>query len=172
MNEIRERVRRLVAAMPKMTTTQYVDESCSLIADLLAELERMAKDTKELRAHIQDLHECHTQTIGAYQDAEAKHIQRLIDLKQRIAELESWNAKIKKAVPHVAYCGKHGYFTEHEEGDGCPVCELEAGEDVYRCVKCGGIYLDSPVTTCDCAHDATEFRLCKLVDPKLQEAPK
>ena len=92
--------------------------------------------------------------------------------EQRIAELESGNAKIKKAVPHVAYCGKHGYFTEHEEGDGCPVCELEAGEDVYRCVKCGGIYLNSPVTTCDCAHDATEFRLCKLVDPKLQEAPK
>ena len=37
-------------------------------------------------------------------------------------------------------------------------------EDVYRCVKCGGIYLDSPVTICDCADDATEFRLCKLID--------
>ena len=45
-------------------------------------------------------------------------------------------------------------------------------EDAYRCVKCGAIYLDSPVSVCDCAHDATAFRLCKLVDPKLQEAPK
>ena len=44
MNEIRERVRRLVAAMPKMTTTQYMDESRSLIADLLAELERVEKE--------------------------------------------------------------------------------------------------------------------------------
>ena len=42
---------------------------------------------------------------------------------------------------------------------------LEEGDDVYRCVKCGAIYLDSPVSVCDCAHDATEFRLCKLIDP-------
>ena len=44
---------------------------------------------------------------------------------QRIVELEAENAKIKKATPHVAYCGKHGYFTQHDEGS-CPMCELEA----------------------------------------------
>lgn len=49
MSEIRERVQRLVAMMPKMKTTQYVDESSSLIADMLVELERQEKEIQELR---------------------------------------------------------------------------------------------------------------------------
>lgn len=43
MVEVTERARKLVAAMPSMTTTQYVDESLSLIADLITALETANK---------------------------------------------------------------------------------------------------------------------------------
>lgn len=39
------------------------------------------------------------------------------------------------------------------------------GKKVFRCVKCEAIYLDTSVTVCDCAQDATEFRECMLIDP-------
>lgn len=45
---------------------------------------------------------------------------------------------------------------------------VQSGEKVFRCVKCEAIYLDEPVSVCDCAADATEFRECRLVDPNTE----
>lgn len=49
MSNLTERASQLVAKMSQLTTAQYIDESCSLIADLLNELKQVRKDAVDYR---------------------------------------------------------------------------------------------------------------------------